>query len=75
MFIQIVWAECSDLDYADCIYWSQYCEWDDDSQECFEIGGGGDLIYGPYDFEFISESDGLEMVLIIKMAYYIIRLM
>ena len=59
LLTQIVWAECSDLDYADCIYWSQYCEWDDDAQECFEIGGGGDLVYGPYDFEFISESDGL----------------
>ena len=58
-FIQVILAECSDLDYADCIYWSQYCEWDDDAQECFEIGGGGDLVYGPYDFEFISESDGL----------------
>jgi len=59
-FIQIIWAECSDLDYADCIYWSEYCEWDDDTQECFEIGGGGgDFVYGPYNFEFISEANGL----------------
>tara|TARA_Y100001970_G_scaffold265400_1_gene352943 strand:- start:507 stop:1649 length:1143 start_codon:yes stop_codon:yes gene_type:complete len=57
-FIQIIWAECSDLDYADCIYWSEFCEWDDDTQECFEIGGG-DLVYGPYNFEFISEANGL----------------
>ena len=35
-FTQILWAECSDLEYADCIYWSAYCEWDDDNQECYE---------------------------------------
>ena len=58
---RVVWAECSDLDYADCIYWSQYCEWNEDSQECYEIGGGGggDLVYGPYNFESINESSGL----------------
>ena len=38
---RVIWAECSDLDYADCIYWSEYCEWNEDSQECYEIGGGG----------------------------------
>ena len=60
-FTQILWAECSDLEYADCIYWSAYCEWDDDNQECYEIGGGGgeDLLYGPYTFESINEANGL----------------
>ena len=56
---QVLRADCSDLDYADCVYWSDYCEWDDDTQECFEIGGGGDFEYGPYNFGFISEEDGL----------------
>mgnify|MGYP001166817487 FL=1 len=56
---QVLWADCSDLDYADCVYWSDYCEWDDDTQECFEIGGGGDFEYGPYNFGFIGEEDGL----------------
>lgn len=56
---QVLWADCSDLDYADCIYWSDYCEWDDDTQECFELGGGGDIVYGPYNFDSISEDDGL----------------
>ena len=58
---RVVWAECSDLDYADCIYWSEYCEWNEDSQECYEIGGGGGggLVYGPYNFEYINESNGL----------------
>ena len=48
-FLHFLWAECSDLDYADCIYWSQYCEWNAESEECFETGGGGDgeFEYGP----------------------------
>ena len=56
---QVLWADCSDLDYADCVYWSDYCEWDNDTQECFEIAGGGDFEYGPYNFGFIGEEDGL----------------
>ncbi len=56
---QIIWAECSDLEYADCIYWSNYCEWDDDSQECFELGGGVNFEFGPYNFESIGEDEGL----------------
>tara|TARA_B100000686_G_scaffold111291_1_gene118550 strand:+ start:3589 stop:4734 length:1146 start_codon:yes stop_codon:yes gene_type:complete len=58
-FIHFLWAECSDLDYADCIYWSEYCEWDAESQECFEVGGGENLEYGPYNYEIITEDDGL----------------
>ena len=56
---QVLRADCSDLDYADCVYWSDYCEWDNDTQECFEIAGGGDFEYGPYNFGFIGEEDGL----------------
>ena len=60
LITQTLWAECSDLDYADCVYWSAFCEWDDDTQECFEIGGGGDdTEYGPYEISFINESNGL----------------
>ena len=60
-FLHFLWGECSDLDYADCIYWSQYCEWNAESEECFETGGGGDgeFEYGPYNYEFITEADGL----------------
>ena len=50
--IQIIWADCSELNYDDCIYWG--CDWNDMTQECSEVGGGGDLVYGPYNFEFIS---------------------
>ena len=56
-FIQIIWADCSDLNYDDCIYWG--CDWNDETQECSEVGGGGDLVYGPYNFEFINEANGL----------------
>ena len=58
-FNQVLWADCSDLDYADCIYWSDYCEWDDDTQECSEIGGGGYFEFGPYNYETVSEQEGL----------------
>tara|TARA_B110000014_G_scaffold146285_1_gene101780 strand:- start:3043 stop:4173 length:1131 start_codon:yes stop_codon:yes gene_type:complete len=61
LLVGFMYAECSDLNYADCIYWSQYCEWNDETEQCQEIGGGGDndLELGPYDFETITESDGL----------------
>ena len=54
LFNQFLLADCSDLDYADCIYWSEYCIWDDETQECSEIGGGGGFVYGPYNFNFIN---------------------
>ena len=57
-FIQ---AECSDLSYNECIYWGSYCEWNEDSGQCQEIGGGGGggEADGPYDYQIITESDGL----------------
>ena len=30
-------AECSDLDSTECVQWSQYCEWDEDTDQCTEI--------------------------------------
>ena len=53
-------AECSDLDSTECVQWSQYCEWDEDTDQCTEIGGGGgNLDYGPFDFSYLTESDGI----------------
>ena len=43
-----IYAECSDLNYDDCLYWSYYCEWNDETDQCQEIGGGG----GGGDLEF-----------------------
>ena len=56
-----LYSECSDLDYGECLYWSYYCEWNEDTEECQEVGGGGggDTYYGPYEFSSLSESDGL----------------
>lgn len=57
-------AECYELDYSDCLYWSYYCEWNDDAEVCQEIGGGtgggtGGAGDGPYEFSTINESQGL----------------
>ena len=54
-----IYAECSDLSYSDCLYWSQYCEWNDEVGECQEIGGGGGEEFGPYEFQTITEADSL----------------
>ena len=55
-------AECSDLNQADCLYWSEYCEWNESANQCQETGGGddgGEDLNGPYDYLTISESQGL----------------
>ena len=60
-----IFAECYELNYSDCIYWSSYCQWNNESNQCEEIGGGtgggtgGGSEYGPYDFSSITESQGL----------------
>ena len=54
-----IYSECSDLNYDECLYWAAYCEWNDETGQCQEIGGGGgggDLELGPYDFETTSSS-------------------
>ena len=64
----IISAECYELNQSDCLYWSQYCEWNDETGQCQEIGGGsgggddggdgggGD---GPYEYATVTESQGL----------------
>ena len=56
-------AECSDLDYSTCLAYPTYCEWNDDTGLCQEIGGGGGTgggdANGPYQYSSISESQGL----------------
>ena len=56
-----LYAECSDLNYSECSEYPEYCEWNDESEVCQEIGGGGDgdLEYGPYQFSSISQLDGM----------------
>ena len=56
-----IYAECYELNQADCLYWSYYCEWNEETSQCQEIGGGGGggEADGPYDYQIITESDGL----------------
>ena len=57
-----LYAECYELNQADCLYWSEYCEWNDETGQCQDIGGGGGnggSEDGPYQYLTITESDGL----------------
>ena len=55
-----IYAECSDLNYTDCIYWSEYCDWNDETEQCQDIDGNDyDNNYGPFQFSSFNESDGL----------------
>ena len=61
--ITSIYAECYELSYSDCLDYPQYCEWNDDTGQCQEIGGGGGggggSADGPYEFATITESQGL----------------
>ena len=60
LFINYIYAECSDLNYTDCIYWSEYCDWNDETEQCQDIDGNDyDNNYGPFQFSSFNESDGL----------------
>ncbi|MBC8312416.1 MAG: hypothetical protein H8E72_08915 [Candidatus Marinimicrobia bacterium] len=56
-------AECSDLDYDLCLIYSYACEWNENTNQCQEIGGGSgggtNDSNGPYEFTTITESQGL----------------
>ena len=39
-------ADCSDLDYNDCLYWAGYCEWNEESNTCQDAGAVGGDDYG-----------------------------
>jgi len=38
---RVLLAECSDLNYSDCLQYPQYCEWNEAIGQCQDIGGGG----------------------------------
>tara|TARA_Y100000591_G_scaffold311245_1_gene314476 strand:- start:11 stop:1144 length:1134 start_codon:yes stop_codon:yes gene_type:complete len=60
LFINYIYAECSDLNYTDCIYWSEYCDWNDETEQCQDIDGNDyNNNYGPFQFSSFNESDGL----------------
>ena len=58
--INNLYADCSDLDSTQCLEWATYCEWNEDIGECQEIGGGGGGNNdGPYEYEYLTEEDGI----------------
>ena len=40
ILFSIIYAECYELSQAECLDWPDYCEWNDDTGQCQEIGGG-----------------------------------
>ena len=40
LFINIIYAECSDLDFDLCIQYSQFCDWNEEANQCQDLGGG-----------------------------------
>jgi len=58
-FIHIIYAECYELSQGDCEYWSGYCQWNGDTNQCEDLGGG-DSDYGPYEFDYITQADGIQ---------------
>ena len=59
-------AECYELNQSQCLEYPQYCEWNDETNQCQEIGGGrgggtdgGGSADGPYQYATITESQGL----------------
>ena len=60
ILVSFIYAECSDLNYNECLQWPDYCEWNEETEQCQDIGGGNDNFeYGPYQFDNITEADGL----------------
>ncbi len=54
LFLSSVFADCSDLDYNDCLYWAGYCEWNEETNACQDAGAvGGD------NYDVLSEDDGI----------------
>ena len=60
VFINYIFADCSELNYEECLQWPDYCEWNEETGQCQDIGGGGgDPELGPYAYGIITEPDGL----------------
>ncbi len=64
LFVNVFYAECYELSQTECAEYPQYCEWNEDTSQCQEIGGGGggggdDSGNGPYQYSTITESQGL----------------
>ena len=40
ILLNILISECSDLDYNTCLQYPEYCEWNQETGQCQDIGGG-----------------------------------
>ena len=63
ILLNTIYAECYEvITQAECLEYPQYCEWNDETSECQNLGGGGTSgggADGPYEFSTITESQGL----------------
>ena len=68
VLLSFIYSDCPDLTTeSECNEWPTYCEWNYDTNECQNIGGGstgggtggGGSGDGPYDYSTITESQGL----------------
>ena len=68
VLLSFIYSDCPDLTTeSECNEWPTYCEWNYDTNECQNIGGGstgggtdgGGSGDGPYDYATITESQGL----------------
>ena len=41
ILFNFIYAECYELNQSDCLYWSEYCEWNEETNQCQDIGGDG----------------------------------
>ena len=64
LFKNLLLADCSDLGYDDCLYWSGYCEWNESTNACQDAGAvGGD------NYEVLTEADGIRQSTLYNGAY------
>jgi len=40
LLLNVILAECSDLGYVECLNWPDFCEWNENAEQCQDIGGG-----------------------------------
>ena len=65
ILLSFLYCECYELNYEECLYWSDFCEWNDATGQCTNIGGGSDggtgggSQDGPFQYATITESQGL----------------
>ena len=61
-FAELLVSDCIDLNYDQCIQYAGFCEWNQETSQCENIGGGGgEIEYGPYQYQYLTESDGIRI--------------